>query len=64
MKNVKASIAFSLQNEDGEEMHTSIFEFSGLDEEQVLVIEGHMIGMLSAMHKESSDFVQAAKGKK
>lgn len=62
MKNVSANIVFTLTAETGEQLHKSELQYNGMDEQQVLMLEKHMLNALNAMNAEAAS--GAGKGKK
>lgn len=62
MKNVSANIVFTLTAETGEQLHKSELQYNGMDEQQVLMLEKHMLNALNAMNGEAAGFA-ANKGK-
>ena len=60
MENVTAKFKFTLLAADGTQLHNTELEYNGLDEQQVLWMEKHLMGTLNAMNGEATE---VAKGK-
>lgn len=67
MQNVTVKITLELEDSEGNQLSVAPIQMNGLDEERVLIVEGHFIAMLESMRFESLEYVQAelaGKGKR
>ena len=58
----KVRIQFTLSDDTGKELHTSDLAYSGLDKQQVLFVEKHLIGFLVGMNAEAAAAEAAKSG--